>query len=341
MSKPPSHNIPLLFPGWLIAILSFFFAQSLLGQAITLSLRNGDRITGTIISEDAGKLVLSTPWAKEVTVSAAEVIKREVVNPQAEVAVPGKPVAALPGDATKTVAPPPANASAAAAALLRPIQAKKPKYWAADLQMGVDLAFSEKDQQLYSSRAKITYARNKLHHTFDYLFSYGRANGLVSANRMDGSIKSDVDVGRRFYLYNLAGAGYDQIRLIDLRYEAGPGLGYHLITRSNLVLNVESGANYQAQYLSDNTSTEFFFFRFAENLTWTVSDRFVIDEKFEFFPRVENWAEYRFRFETNLRYWLKSNISLNLTLADQYESNPARNVTQNDVQLRSSIGVKF
>ena len=56
MSKPPSPNIPLLFPGWLLAILCLCFSQSLLGQAITLSLRNGDRITGTIISEDAGNI---------------------------------------------------------------------------------------------------------------------------------------------------------------------------------------------------------------------------------------------------------------------------------------------
>lgn len=339
MLKFPSHRFPVRFECWLLAFLCFSFAESLPGQTITLSLRNGDRITGTIISEDATKLVISTPWAKEVTVLTAEISKREAVKPPAETNDEGKPTVAV--DSSKAATPPPAKAAAAPAVPLPPIQAKRPKYWAADIQMGVDLAFSEKDQQLYSTRAKLTYGRNKFHNVFDYLFSYGKANGLVSANRMDGSVKTDLDVGKRFYLYNLAGAGYDQIRLIDLRYEAGPGLGYHLITRSNFVLNVETGVNYQAQYLSDNTSTEFVFTRFAQNLTWTINDRFVVDEKFEFFPRVEHWAEYRFRFETNLRYRLQGNISLNLTLADQYESNPGRNVPQNDVQLRSSIGLKF
>ena len=30
-------------------------------------------------------------------------------------------------------------------------------------------------------------------------------------------------------LYNAAGAGYDEIRKIDLRYEFGPGMGYSWI----------------------------------------------------------------------------------------------------------------
>ena len=46
-------------------------------------------------------------------------------------------------------------------------------------------------------------------------------------------------------------------------------------------------------------------------------------------------------FETNFRYWLRSNLSLNLTVLDVYDTQPAPNVTRNDLQLRSSVGVKF
>ena len=336
MSKPPGHSFPGTFPACLLAAFCLLLPRPLAAQTVTLLLRNGDRITGSITSEDASRIVLATSWSKEVTVAAREVTKRETVTAAAD----GAPASVATNVQANT------QAAATPAVLARkapapPIEAKRPKYWVGEVQMGVDLAFSEKDQQLYSGRARLTYGRNRFHNAFDYLFSYGRASGLVSANRMDGAIKTDLDVGRRWYLYNLIGAGYDQIRKIDDRYEVGPGVGFHWITRSNFVANLEAGFNYQAQYLADHTSTEFFYYRVAENSTWKVTDRFSIDEKFEFFPRVEQMDEYRFRFESNLRYSLKNNISLNLTIFDQYETNPARNVTRNDLQVRSSIGVKF
>jgi hypothetical protein len=65
-----------------------------------------------------------------------------------------------------------------------------------------------------------------------------------------------------------------------------------------------------------------------------------LEEKFEFFPRVD-LEQYRFRFETTLRYWLVQNLSLNLTVLNLYDSDPARNVDRNDLQIRSALGFKF
>jgi putative salt-induced outer membrane protein YdiY len=158
---------------------------------------------------------------------------------------------------------------------------------------------------------------------------------------MDGFWKVDYELGRRFYLYGISGAGYDQVRKIDLRYEVGPGVGYHLVKHPRFVLNTEVGADYQVQNISNDSSTELFFLRLAENFTWRLNSKITLDEKFEFFPHVEDIDIYRFRFETNFRYQLLSNLALNLTVADQYDSQPADAVTKNDLQVRSSVGVKF
>ena len=293
-------------------------------EPVILHLRNGDRFTGTIVSEDAHRVVLTNAWNKEIVVPLDEIARRE----KALVAVPAALTAAKP------VLP-------VAAAPVPVIQPKSPKYWTGEVQMGVDLVFSEKDRQNYSGRSRVTYAKDHFRNIFDYLFSYGKTDDILSANRMDGSMKTDFDVGKRYYIYNLAGAGYDEIRKIDLRYEAGPGVGFHLIKYTNFVLNTELGSNYQVQQNTDNTRTELFFYRLAEDFTWRPHPRVTLDEKFEFFPRVENISEYRFRFETNLRFWLNGNLSFNLTVLDQYDTLPARTVTQNDLQIRSSIGVKF
>ena len=148
------------------------------------------------------------------------------------------------------------------------------------------------EQETYFGRFKLTYEhpyaaspKQFFRNILDYSANYGRTEGVLSANQMGGSDKTDFDIGKRFFLYNLAGVGYDEVRKIDLRYEIGPGLGYHLLMRSNFVMNVEAGMDYQAQYRSDNTTTKDFFPRLAEDLSWKLNNHLTLTEKLEFSRR--------------------------------------------------------
>ena len=294
-------------------------------EPVTFHLKNGDRISGTISSEDTNRVVLTTQWAKEVIITREQISKRE---PAASV------VKAAPAPST-------VGAGATAGMASPPLKPKPPFLLSGEVNLGTDLGFSEKNRQLYTGRAKVILGYDRFKNTFDYDFSYGRNDGILSANRMDGYSKTDVDLGRRSYVYNIGGAGYDEIRKIAIRYEIGPGSGYHLIKSSNFVLNTELGMNYQEQHFANDSSTDLFYYRLAEILAWQLNAKLTFDEKFEYFPRVEDIDQYRFRFETNLRYRLFSNLSWNLTLINQYDTQPAPTVTRNDLQLRSSVGVRF
>jgi putative salt-induced outer membrane protein YdiY len=302
------------------------------GQPSVLHLRNGDRVTGLITGEDTNRVVMITPWGNQLLVPIKEIERREAAPAEAAIVLPS------PRPATNVVAQarPPAAAPAPSATKPKPT-----KHWAGDAQVGVDLGFGAKDRQLYSGRFKVTYVQNRFRNIFDYLFSYGKTEGILSANRMEGSSKTDFDVGSRFYVYNLAAAGYDEVRKIDLRYEVGPGVGYHALQLTNFVLNTEVGINYQAQEFSDGTDSHLFFYRLGEDFTWKINDKLTLDEKFAFLPRVEDVQEHRFRFEANLRYALRNNLYLTFTVLDEYDSLPAEGVEKNDLQIRSSIGVKF
>jgi putative salt-induced outer membrane protein YdiY len=325
-SSLPSRKVVRRLGGGILC--GILFSVTAWAQPVVLHLRNGDRVTGTITAENLTTVVLTTPWAKEITVPAALILKQELLVP------PPPQVAAAPAATNVNVARvvPTTNA---------PVKPKPPKHWTGEVQLGTDLGFSEVNRQLYYGRVKLAYSFDQLRNFFDYQFTYGKSDGTLSANRMDGSAKTDFDLSRHVYLYNLAGGGYDEVRKIDLRLEIGPGVGYHLIKLTNFVLNTEGGINYQEQHFSDDTQKESLYFRLAENAAFNIGTRFTWDEKFEFFPRIENWGEYRFRFETNLRYWLKTYLSINLTLLDLYDTKPAQNVDQNDLQVRSSLGVKF
>jgi hypothetical protein len=336
-----------------MVLASFVLLGSVRAETVILHLRNGDRIAGTITSEDTNQVIVSTVWTKSLAIPLSAIERREKSPAESN-------ESAAPATAIKTqqvtAAPRPAQTNVAAAATPAlseakpppPPQTKPPKHWKADVRIGMDLVEGTKDRQLYYGRAKVTYEkpyaknpRQFFRNFFEYNAEYGMTDGELSANRMNGSSKTDFDLGKQFFGYNLGGAGYDVVRKIDLQYELGPGLGYHVITRTNLVLDTEIGLNYQVQERSKNPETRSFYLRFADTFTWRIGKKLTMTEKFEFFPNAEVWDQFRARFECTLSYWLLQYLSFNLTVLDTYDTQPARNVTPNEFQIRSSIGFVF
>ena len=323
-----NHKVVCVF--W-IAVLAATVAQG--AESVVLILKNGDRISGTLTSEHTNYVTISNLWTRAAMVPVAAISRREkVAAPPAN------------GEPLRLVAPGAAAVAAAGKSMpgLGTNAAAKPaKQVAGEVFAGADVGFGTRNRELYTGRLKAAYTEGRFRSVLDYFFTYGRTDGTLSANRMDASSKTDYDLTKRLYVYNLAAGGYDQIRKIDARYEAGPGAGDKLILRTNFVVRAEYGVNYQAQYFADNTSRESVYHRLAEDVAWKLNTRLSLTERFEYFPRLTEIEQYRLRIEANLKYMLGNSLSLNLTVIDLYDSQPAAGVRPSDVQLLSSIGLKF
>jgi hypothetical protein len=262
-------------------------------------------------------------------------------------------VVVAPSTNKTTAAAAPAASGSSAAAPTPPPVAKKaeaaptaatpkgPKLWNSELQIGLNLRYNNSESQEYLLVAKTTYAKTPFRHIFDYNFTYGRTEGIVSANRMAGTEKTEFDLNPRWYLFNQAGAGYDEIRKINLQYEESPGIGYVLLTNANLILKSEVGFTFQQQFQKEQETQTTYSARFGELFTWRIWDKLLAEGRFEFFPNLADFGQYRIRFESTVKYPLTKSLSLNLIFIDLYDTLSARDVSNNDVQIRSSLGVKF
>jgi hypothetical protein len=342
-----------------LVLLFAALLQAVRADTIILHLKNGDRLAGTIVSEDTNRVVLTTRWIKEVAVPVSEIERREKSAESAlagsgaageATTAAGKSAGTVPAGATNAVSPGTA-ARAGTVVGVTSVPSTQPhsaKHWKGEARVGADYLSGAKAQEIYYGRLKISYERpyvsnpkQYFRNILDYSVDYGQTEGVKSANRMEGSDKTDFDVGKRkFFVYNLATIGYDEVRRIDLHYEIGPGAGYHLLTQSDFVMNVEAGADYQAQDRADQTRKSDFFYRLAEDITWKLQKRLTFTEKFELFP-VFDFSSYRARFEATMSYGIWQNLSLNFTVLDLYDTQPAQNVPKNDLQVRSSLGVTF
>lgn len=343
------RNLPLLLPLQIIVLFVCVLLNTARAENVVLYLKNGDKVTGLVVSEYTNRVVLSNSWSKELSVPMTEIKKREIAV------------------ATVTNAPEPTNFLARLRSNLRSTNAVVPplfKHWKGQAEVGVDLTYSTIQQQLYHGSFSLSYehpyaSNPKLffRNTVDFLAEYGkteqtvpRPNGsggtnsvpvtVTSANQVGGSDKTSFDLSRRWYVFNLGGAGYDQIRGITLHVEDGPGVGYHLLTSSNLVMNLEGGANYQIQNRSDDTHIRDVFYRAAENINWKITPRTTFTEAFEFYPRYD-LDEYRTRLEATLSYNLWRYLFLNLSVRDNYDTEPVPGTVPNELMVHSALGVKF
>lgn len=323
-----------------LALLLLSLASPGVAADFILHLKNGDRLTGAIHSETAAELQLQTKSLGLVKIPIAEIKKREAIVP-----LPTEdPLLTANTVNTSTNTPPAAPPTTNIVTAPKPVPPPKvegPKNWNVDLQFGLNLRYSTREQREMLAIGKYTYATNGFRQAFDYNFTYGRTDGLLSANRMSGASKTEWDLNPKWYLFGLAGAGYDDVRRIELQWELNPGVGYQWIKKPDYVLKTEIGLSYQEQHFTTGTDIDTYGARVAGIFTWRIWDKLVADGRAEFFPSFSEWGEYRVRLESTLKYPLRKNVSLNLIVIDLYDSKPAPRVENNDLQIRSAIGVKF
>jgi putative salt-induced outer membrane protein YdiY len=216
-----------------------------------------------------------------------------------------------------------------------------PKHWNSEIQLGLNLRYTTTDQQEALAVAKTTYAKDHFREILEYNFTWGKTEDTQTANKMYGSSKTEYDLDSRWYVFGLAGGGYDEIRLVDLQVEADPGIGYNLIKTPDFVLKTEVGFGYQDQFFKGGHDDESYSGRLAGIFTWKIYDKLTADGRLEYFPNLLSIEEYRFRAESTLRFPLVKNLSLNLNVIDIYDTQVLPGVRNNDLQLRSALGIKF
>ncbi|HXT42434.1 MAG TPA: DUF481 domain-containing protein [Candidatus Angelobacter sp.] len=342
----------------LFAGLVFFNACC--AETVTLHLRNGAQISGEMLSMDSTFLTITNALLGKIAVPVAEVQRLEkkpgsvpplvaTNQPPVTVATNVSPTNQPPGQTARpsltpqTVVTTKAVESKAPAPASAPVKPKPPKHWNLNVDIGTDLEYNQTHRELYYGHVKWTYGKDRFRSIVDYLANYGKTDGILSANDMNGSVRLELDVGKskRSFMFDAAGAGYNQIQQIDATYDDTFGTGYKLITRSNFTFNVSLGANYQKKYLKDGSAPNYKAVNLGEQMAWKINPKWSLDQKVDYYQRITGIGDYRLRFESNLRYLLSNNINLSLTAVDQYDTQPAPGVSKNDLLLRVALGVKF
>jgi len=352
-----------------IALLGF--STTLFADQVTL--KNGDRLTGTVVKSDGKTLVLHTDAAGDVTLKY-DSIQEIKTDEELHVSLKGGksavgPVTTTDGKlqiATKTSGT--VEARTEDVTLIRN-DAEQQAYdkslhpglmhgWDGGINVGFSVARGN------SQTENIALAFNAVHPTLHdkitlFASSINTTNDLATpstvASLSQGGLRYDRDLRPRVFVFGAADFMANALQFLDLRQVYSGGFGYHAIKSDRTILDFLGGLNYTHETYSNGTpvlgfpgvfesygkTNKFAALTLGEELSTKLGKSTVIAESLGFFPNLQQTGEYRFTFNfgtvTKLNKWL----GWQNQFGDIYISNPPTASKNNDIIFTTGLNISF
>jgi small nuclear ribonucleoprotein (snRNP)-like protein len=250
----------------LLAVLSLYASVTLADQ---VTLKNGDRLSGTIVKTDEDKLEMKSefagdvklPWSAVVAIVSAEPLhvalkngqtivgvvtskdeKFEVAAPSGRIEAPKAEVVAVRNNAEQDV-------------YMRMEHPRITDLWSVLLDTGLNLTRGNSESSSFAltgKAARVT-KRTKISLYSTEIYSRSTLLGVsnTTASAIRGGARVDVNLRGRSFAFGLADFEHDRFQDLDLRSVLGGGLGYHLIKEKDRTFDVFGGITYNHESYSE------------------------------------------------------------------------------------------
>jgi len=359
------RHIELLLVISLVAFSSFLFADQ-------VTLKNGDRLTGTVVKSDGKTLVLHTDAADDVTLKMDAI---QDIKTDAELHVTLKdgktavgPVTTTDGKiavATKsggTVEAPTSDVTlirndAEQAAYDKSLHPGLMHGWQGGTNVGFSLARGN------SQTENLALAFNAIHPTEHdkitiYESSIYTRNDLASpgivANLTTAGIRYDRDLRPKLFVFGAGDFMSNALQYLDLRQVYTGGLGFHAIKNDNTILDFLGGVNYTHEtysngapipgtgaFVSYGLTNRFVALTLGEELNKKLGKSTVLTQSVDFYPDIQNTSDYRFTFTLGTVTKISKWFGWQNQFGDIYISNPPVGSKKNDLLLTTGLNISF
>jgi putative salt-induced outer membrane protein YdiY len=323
-------------------------------------LKNGDRLTGTILKSDGTTLVMKTEFAGDVTVQWPAIQEltstaplhvgqkdgQTVVGPvttsegSLTVATSSQGAVGVPKDAVTWL-----RNDAEEAAYEKSLRPGMMEGW--NVGANVGFALTRGNSQTKNLALAFTADRKTLHdHVGMYtnsVYATNDAPGAVpttTANAIQGGIRYDRNFAKRLFGFGSADFQTDDLQSLDLRSVFGGGLGYHAIQSDKTTLDFLSGINYTRENYS-TLQRNLAAATLGEELMHKLGVSTVLTQKLYFFPDFNEGGEYRGTFNLGTVTKISKWLGWQNAFGDIYVTNPPAGKKQNDIIFTTGLNVSF
>ena len=323
-------------------------AMAFSGEAVragTITMKNGDRITGDIKKIWDGEVFIEPAYADEFSVEQSEVAAIEDDRPfDIEYADGTEVVASLLGadsDGNQIVV---IDGEAVAMPLSQLSELEEPDEfydWATHFDVASALNTGNTDSRNIKFSGDLLYKRGKQRHFFDFLFNSEEQDGITTKDRDFYQYNFNYELSKPWFFGALASFERDPIKGLDQRYNLLPAIGYEIWDDANKLFTLQVGTGYQREKtatLNDAGAVYAAFLRFRYDFADPDLSLYVNNTTTKSSFGRKNAVT---QFTTGFRYEITDLLYANVEFDLDYESEPEPGAENEDIALLFGIGVEF
>ena len=322
-------------------------------------MKNGDRVTGSIIKKTGNDLtiktdkfgVVTTTWDQVESVKSDKPVNlvlqdgRTVqgtlatVDAKVEVAAKETKVQVTPADIATI------RDAAEQQAYERRLRPGWGELWAGTGTVG--LAGTSGNAKTLTFTTGVNADRVTNTDKTSLYFNIIKASALVNGKSADtaqavrGGLAYDHDVNPRLFVNVFNDYEYDRFQDLDLRFVLGGGLGFHAVKTKRSRLDLLGGADFNRSSFSTPLTRKSAELYWGNEYSLKLNAATSLVQSFRMFNDLSHSGDYRMNFDigasTKLSKWLTWNVSL----SDRYLNNPAQGRKANDLLYTTGIGITF
>ncbi len=356
-----------------VLVLTAFFGFSSALFADQVTLKNGDRLTGTVVKSDGKTLVMHTDAGGDIELKL-DAIQEIKTDEELHVGLKGGktavgPVTTTDGKLNVATKSGPVETSTDDITVMRnddEESAHEHKLhpglmhgWEGGINVGFSIARgnSESENLALAFNAEHPTEHDKI---ILYTSSINTTNNLASpstvANLTQGGFRYDHDLNPRIFAFGGADFMANALQYLDLRQVYGGGLGYHAIKSDSTTLDFLGGLNYTHEtysngavvvpgpppiYVSYGVTNRFVALTLGDEWDQKFGKSTMLTQTLGFFPDLQQTSDYRFTFSlgtvTKLNKWL----GWQNQFGEIYVSNPPVDAKKNDLIFTTGLNITF
>lgn len=238
-------------------------------SADQITLKNGDRFTGSIVTGDGKTLLLKTEFAGDITIQWDAItaiessqnlnltlkdgkrLSGKIATSDGKFVVAGAEAPSAAAPATKDTIVAVRNDAEQKAFDLAAERMAHPKFtyfWGGlfDTGLAMTRGNSSTISYTFNSKAVRETPRDKLTLYSTYIFANDNTTspGRTTANALRAGARGDLNLRPRLFVFAFADYETNQLQNLDLRQVYGGGFGYHVIKTERTVFDVFGGISY-------------------------------------------------------------------------------------------------
>lgn len=312
--------------------------------------KNGDKLTGTVLSAEGGKLKVKTAVAGEVVVDMADVATFTTDAP-IEVRTKTNEIINAPAAAATTQG---AVSVAKAGSAAQDVPLDSVKYinfdqaWSGAIIGNALFARGN----TYADQAGLAFdaTRRTLDDrwTFDGAYNFGRqkdpttGDKITSIDNFFAAGKYDYFFTEKFYGYGSFRYDHDRIADLDRRLTPSVGVGYQWFDEADFKFNTEAGIAYVSEKFENGDTNDALSLRLAYHLTKDLwDDKVTLFHNLEYFPSLETLNDYLILTDAGVRTALTDKMFMEYKVELRYDATPATGLDRKDYRHVIGVGWRF